>query len=169
MARVKAAKRRACEGSLDARHRSRTISVRSVGRSRHLPAARAAPVHLPIRADRRRSRAVHWLLPRTRIRIREFRLEPLDFGIGFCVRSAATAAFFRVIDRSSTGAKLTIPVSGKWYSQLGVSNLSRSKTNASTGLSQRVGDPDGAHGEPNVTAVLVAREGPVRESTSAWK
>lgn len=35
MARVKAAKRRACEGSLDARHRSRRMADRSVGGRAH--------------------------------------------------------------------------------------------------------------------------------------
>jgi hypothetical protein len=73
MARVKAAKRRACEGSLDARHRSRTIDRRSVGSvsvrgargpeladlERRERTAECAPVFMPeaSRVDRARTPA----------------------------------------------------------------------------------------------------------------
>jgi hypothetical protein len=55
MARVKAAKRDGTEGSLDARHRSRRMQIRSVGRERVIN-PRANSLKIPMRSESQRAR-----------------------------------------------------------------------------------------------------------------
>ena len=97
----------------DERHRERRFS-------RRRPAAWIAPVHLPVRAHGRRRWPVHRLLARTRIRLAQFRPEPLDFGTAFLRLELGDCGlrhripFVRVVRLSSAGANSTIPSSGKW-------------------------------------------------------